>query len=201
MCHPNTVHQIEARPLHMIVVMAKWRHVLKWMVIFVLCFMFVGACRNSHFMNSSDIKKEDEAYNACLQAGLKNIEIVKEFHEIYPTTFDYISYFSGTNAPQVWNSEVGLYQHYILMLQLNVKIDRSTLTIETLGQPVFFLDEITNVTENSGGSYKIQNGQSHSFSQAEWSKIYRVHGNLSVIGINLETNRPVTDFDKALTNR
>lgn len=169
------------------------------MVVFAFCFMFLGACSNNYLMNSDDIQKEDDQYRICLQRGLNNIEVVKEFHEIYPTAFNYISYFSESNTPKVWNGEVGLYRRYILTLQLNVEIDRSRLTVKEIGEPVFFLNEIINVTENSGGSYQIQNGQSHSFSQIEWSKIYQSHGNLSVIGINLKTNYPVTGFDKALT--
>lgn len=154
-----------------------------------------------YFLNPKWLGSELKAYNATLAFGQTNIDVVKEFQVVYPKAFSYIGYFADTNTFQVWNSEIGLYDRYILTLQINVKVDQSKPSLTALSEPLFILVEVNRVTPAGGGRFDITSHELCRFSREKWLKVFRAHGDLSVLGFNIKTNQPVAHFDKALTNR
>jgi hypothetical protein len=166
-----------------------------------LCCTSICSHGQTNSIDSHWLQKEEKAYKSTLAFGTTNINAVKEFHVVYPTAFSFISYFTDTNTFQVWNSEVGLYNHYVLTLQIDIKVDQSKSSLTVLNEPHFILAEVSIVTPTTGGSFNITSRELCRFSREKWSKVFQAGGDLSVLGFSIQTNRPVANFDKALTNR
>ena len=90
-------------------------------------------------------------------------------------------------------------QRYQLNMWVRIRIDRQTgQFVELVGEPTFRLLEITNVSDDGGGTSYGGLGQKL-FGRADWQKVVDAGGDFSAIGLTLDQNNPVAGFEKLFT--
>ena len=90
-------------------------------------------------------------------------------------------------------------QRYQLDMWVRIRINRRTgQYIEMVEEPTFRLLEITNVSDDGGGTSYGGLGQKL-FGSAEWQKVVDAGGDFSAIGLTLNQNNPVAGFEKLIT--
>ena len=130
--------------------------------------------------------------------GLKSVPHVSEIITIFSNapTDHFITHFAlYKDKPVKWNTVVYFGGRYILTYQVDVMVDyRKNKILKTINLPSINLSEISKVRDGGGGTYNSSNEVY--FSEAEWGKIVKAHGDFSAAGIKLTTNAPIAGFDE-----
>lgn len=129
--------------------------------------------------------------------GTPRIAVAAQMEELFGISHRTISY--GKGDTPVWHSELVLHGRYGLRMFVPVKIHSPTNGV-VAGNPVFLLDEITEVQTNFTTGVSHMGGH-WKFGQKEWDQLYRAKGDFSVIGIVLRTNEPVKNVEAYIKER
>lgn len=163
----------------------------------VLCFL--ASCSHQGALKQEKTASLNKAYDLAIAGGKKSIPIVTEFHRLFADSVSSISYYTGEYGDPEWNSKAGLYERYILTMQLKIELDDTRTRIIKFEEPRFHLVEIESVSHQPNGTTGIKYGARQvRFSIAEWQKLVENDGDFSSIGVTLEKDKPVSGFSKVL---
>jgi hypothetical protein len=134
------------------------------------------------------------SYNATGN-GTTELEPVREFVDLFPGAEHQITNFTGDNGQEIWTSTVGLNGRYILSVQVPIRLDWSRRHVTDSGPADYTFQEIESV--QAADVVHITTKEYRRFGPAEWKKLYRSHGDLRALGIEVITDRPIAHFDRA----
>lgn len=138
-------------------------------------------------------------YHKAVESGRKKIAVVSEIESLFPDSVqNFIGHDGGSfSDPMTWNTEVLLYDRYVLTMQVDVRVDRSFSTVtEVLSAPQFWLIETLQVTPIPGGGWDAINGKNWTFGIDEWEDLVAANGRFESIGISLQHNGSVANFSQ-----
>jgi hypothetical protein len=125
---------------------------------------------------------------------VKNQPDVKAFVHLFPDAENFITHYTGTAGPRVWNSRVLLYERYILTMQFDMDLDADGVKVTATAPPKYLLQEVTSVEIAPSGQVSINYGDTVRFGPKEWKKLEAAKGDLSVLGIKPKKNQPVPNL-------
>jgi hypothetical protein len=132
---------------------------------------------------------------AAVASGRASIPRVAEFDRLFPGSIHFISYFTGTHGPPMWNSKIGLHGRYVLSMQMPIKFNLLRNRVTSFGEPKFYLQEVSEIQPSDNGVLAVRYQASQEFSLREWQALVRSGGDLHVIDPALRTESPVPLFD------
>ncbi len=97
-----------------------------------------------------------------------------------------------------WCTDVYFGGRYELGLRQDVEVNTWTDEVKAIGQPTFYLNVVQKVGVEPDGRFNVAYNTllGRKFGAGDWAKIVKAKGDFSVIGIHLERNNPVPNFDK-----
>jgi hypothetical protein len=134
-------------------------------------------------------------YDFAIQSGVHGDSYPGEFNQLFPNAVNGISYYTGVVGNPQWNSKAHLFRRYVLKMQLNITLDSTRTKIVSTGPPSLYLYEFTAITFRSNGTPKIQGRQLATLSSDNWRRLFAAHGDFQTLGITIETNKPVENFE------
>lgn len=131
--------------------------------------------------------------------GVSGIPEVKQFAALFRGADHFISRYSGSHGPIVWNSQVGLHGRYIVSLTFPIEFDATRTHPRRTGPAELFLKEVSEVRMKTNGTV---DGTSYTTKQfrfgiEEWERVNKSGGDWSVLGIQMITDKPIKHFEKA----
>ena len=138
-------------------------------------------------------------YKNAVKDGFAKIPQAAEIEDLLGEADHFISY-SGPGVKQDWNTEVHFAGRYCLTMQVDVKVNSSfSKIVEVIGEPKFYLGEITGVEvfpDGTVGASSDQGCQYAEFGLKEWNKVVQAKGDFSVVGVPIKKGQPVPNFEK-----
>ena len=135
-------------------------------------------------------------YDAAVKEGRKSIPAVFEMESLFTNVHSFITHFNIRNGKRVWNSEVFLYDRYVLTMQVDIEFDPSDTKIVKQGDLLFVLVEVESVRERPSGQQEINYTKNQkTFGIDEWKTLVESHGDFAKIGYTMEKIKPVPNFD------
>ena len=100
-----------------------------------------------------------------------------------------------------WISEVYFGGRYELRMYVGIRVNRRTSEVsKVIGTPEFQILELKSVDMTSGApSIHYDSSGYHKINAAEWDRVAEANGDFSVIGIDINRDRPIPNF-KELVN-
>lgn len=141
-----------------------------------------------------------ENYRKAVESGRLKIQPVQEMEAMFPAQVqNFIGHTPGT-LPR-WNSEVLLYDRYILKMQVPIRVNGSfSEVIEMTEEPKFYLWEVVVIEEFSNGQLVSSFGDNRTLGLNEWNTLVAADGDFSAIGIELKKDQPVEHFKQEYTS-
>lgn len=154
-----------------------------YFVFLITALLILSACDQDAAVNPVSDKMKDlsnmvSSYKSAQQDALANVEVIREFHAIYPQAF---SYFSHYTSDSVWNSEILLYGRYELTLQVPVRLSENKRNIVGVGEPLFELVEYTHIERLEGGGLSLISGDGWQFGLSEWKQLKQAEGRIEKV--------------------
>jgi hypothetical protein len=154
-------------------------------------------------MTAQDATRAMERYNAAITSGTHGEAYPGQFNQLYPNCVNFISYYSGQIGTPSWTSTAGLYQRYLLTMQVPIRLNAARTKVVAADNPKFYLDEFLSVTPGKVTVTFGANGQISTsgrnriatFEAGQWSRLFKSRGDFGALGITLETNKPVQGFE------
>ena len=125
-----------------------------------------------------------------------NIPEVRQFHALFPQTYENLSHYTGSFGDPVWTSKIGLHGRYILSLQVPLMLNWTRTDVRSYGRPRFQLVEVTRIYVRNSGQLTIDYGVSRHFGAYEWKEIVNLEGDISALGIMIKKNQAIRGFQK-----
>jgi len=141
-------------------------------------------------LQNSDLVRNE---NVVVANGLTEVELLKEFHTIFPESKHFISNIARTSPPPKWNSVTSLYGRYVLSLQVPIAVHKD-LKVAIAGEPGFELREVNSVVRNSDGTKTGHYGENRILSTQQWATLVANKGDWNSLGIPLKKDAPVADL-------
>lgn len=136
-------------------------------------------------------------YRQAVQSGRTKIGTVAEMERVF-ADFDiqhFIGHNGGATRAMTWNTEVLLYDRYILTMQVPVVVNGEVSRVEKVaGEPRFWIHEVVEVRPLPRGRWGKTIGQNWEFDSEAWARMVEHDGDLEAIGIHLIKDRAVDDF-------
>ena len=126
--------------------------------------------------------------------AVKNQPDAKAFAQLFPASEHFITHYTGTKGPRVWNSHVLLHERYVLTMQFDMSLAADGIKVTATAPPKYYLHEVTSVTIAPSGQVSISYGESVEFGPAEWKKLEAAKGDLSALGTKPKTDQPVQNL-------
>ena len=124
--------------------------------------------------------------------ALKNQQDAKTFAQLFPDAEHFITHYTGTVGPRVWNSKALLHERYVLTMQFAMALDARGIQVTATAPPKFTVHEVTSVTVNPSGRVDgFSYGGTVTFGPNEWKKLAAAKGDLSAVGMKPKTDQPV----------
>ncbi len=140
------------------------------------------------------LKEIQPGYDEDLTEATNSIPFAADFVRIFPGAGCFFNYDTSSTGPPSLIMASDLFNRYQLSLRVPVTFDENRRKVKSFGEPVFLLNEISEVKkENWGVSYNVQNQRR--FGSNEWRKIVAAQGDFSIVGYRILTNSPVPGFD------
>jgi hypothetical protein len=136
------------------------------------------------------LSKIEEAYDAAVQDGTANVEVVWQFHELYPDAVGFISYFTGHVNDPIWNSKTFLYGRYELVMQVPVSLTEGSTKVRVVGEPTYLLIEAMKVEDLGEGRFRIRYGDQWQFDQDTWNELRAAGGRIERVFTERAPDRP-----------
>ena len=115
--------------------------------------------------------------------GVSQIQPANQMNELYDDCRHYISY-ANYNKP-LFNSVAYFGDRYEITMQVPVRIDSKT-SGKTIGEPIFYLNEISEVSVLPSGQVSTSYSGNLNFGAAEWKRVYEANGDFSKIGFKID---------------
>lgn len=116
--------------------------------------------------------------------GVAQIQPAKQMDERYDDCRHYITY--GQDNVPLLNTVAYFGDRYELTMQVPVKI-HSKESGETIGEPKFYLNQISNVSVSPSGQVTASFSGGLEFGPNEWKQVYESNGDFSKIGFNINS--------------
>lgn len=172
---------------------------LRWILTGVACLSVIAIALLIGFYVSIWVRyaSSPNDYLATCKSAATRLPIAVEFEELFPGQTDhFITHYGfnrhGGDPTNTWNSEAYFAGRYSLTMQVEVVVDYENNTVTPAGEPTFYLLEITSF---NGRNAKYQGAQ-ESFGLKEWQKIYDDGGEFSAVGLKIQKNAPIPNFDQ-----
>jgi hypothetical protein len=140
-----------------------------------------------------------ENYKKAVKSGFKMIPEAMQIEKLFGEADHFISY-SGPGVRQDWNTEVFFRGRYTLTMQVDVKTEPAgaefSKVTSVVGEPKFFLHEVSKVTLSPSGSVETDFSKEWKFGLNDWKKLVDANGDFSAIGITIKKDQPVENFPK-----
>ena len=181
-----------------------------FLIIVAVSATFVGCdSKQTWPPSASAVKKIESDYNAALADARSSVPYAADFARLFPESLSYFSYYTGGVGPSSLNMETLLFDRYQLKMGVPVTFDATRRKVRSFGEPESVLLEYSEVKKirrmGSGpdgtpaASENLQLGKSGdrslNFGAREWMQVVEAHGDFSVIGFTLSTNRPAPGFE------
>jgi len=130
-------------------------------------------------------------YIATVASARSALPVAVQIEELFGDADHFITHFGFDKKPKTWNTEVHFGGRYRLTMQVLVVVDYKKTTVTCVGEPKFWLKEISNVEYSPDGGHSASFNSSHeiTFSLSEWHGFYESEGDLTVLGV---TKNPKT---------
>lgn len=130
--------------------------------------------------------------------GVSGIPEAAQFAAMFPRADHFISYYTGTKGDPLWNSKAGVHGRYVIVMQFKIDFDPSRTKPTRTSPPRFFLREVSQITAKPDNKFNTSYSSNQiQFGIGEWERLRKAGGDLSVLGIDIVTDRPIADFDQA----
>lgn len=138
------------------------------------------------------------------QSGCETIPEVSQLEELFGKGDHTVSggkiHFTpgGPNDACQWSTDVYFGRRYQLQMWADIVVDRRTSKVlRVTSGPRFLFFEIESIDFSSGapGTTYVASRQ-RDLSAGDWKKVVDAGGDLSAIGIQLETGAPIANFDE-----
>jgi hypothetical protein len=156
--------------------------------------LLFGCKRSVESLNTPLIKTMNN-YDLAIQSGVRGSMYPREFNRLFPNAINVISYYTGEIGPPTWTSSIGLYNRYVFKLRLSIELDSARTNIISTGPPTFYLYEIPKIDVRPNAEPYIHLQQLGEFSADAWRRLVEANGDFSALGVVLQTNNPVQDFE------
>ncbi|MEX0611328.1 MAG: hypothetical protein WD229_04335 [Pirellulales bacterium] len=124
--------------------------------------------------------------------GVSQIKPAREMDQLFADCRHFITY--GPNDVPLFTSVAYFGNRYQLTMQVAVDI-QSASSGATVGEPQFYLNEVTAVTVSPSGQVGASFSRNLNFGAAKWQQVYVSGGDFSTIGFNVAPTS-VPDFRK-----
>ena len=132
-----------------------------------------------------------ETLNGIIAFGKTNITIARQMGETYPqTTHGLVNTSLDDYRLKSWQSHVIINSRYEILVSIPVQVDYDNVNLKLVGPAVFYLDVRKSRTAHDGRISQIEyeSTEHKTFGETEWKKIYEAKGDLSVIGVKMNTS-------------
>jgi len=160
---------------------------------FLIAVLFLVGCFGC---NPED---QRQSYIKTIESARGAVPTALQIETFFPDTKHSITHYGiGNASTNTWHSVVYLYGRYRFHMNVQVKVDYENNTVEQIGQPKFMMYEYSKAYDVYGDGivYGADVGTQSEFSLQQWNIILQNDGDFSSIGINLEKEKPIKDFDK-----
>jgi hypothetical protein len=148
------------------------------------------------YFSEANVNQLENAYISAEKAALQQIEVIADFHKLYPEAGGVFTHFASDAPERVkWTSRTFVYDRYIFQMTLYITLDRDYETVRSHSNPEWFLMEVTKVEERGGGSISTHNGSSYELTMDQWLDVLEHGGDLEVVIPSIRKNSPVPGFD------
>ena len=154
-------------------------------------------------VTSCSSKSSMSDYIQTVRSAKTTLPIAVEIERLFPGETDHFITQYGMNdvtgeQSNQWNTEAHFYGRYSLTMQIEVKVDYDKCTIRPAGKPVFYLTEYTGIDDLHDGRFaatsKPEGGAT--FNDEKWHKICEKGGDFSVVGVVVQKDSPLPNFQK-----
>jgi hypothetical protein len=164
-----------------------------------ITFLFLAiGCDNYEAQRSALLKEGqrlEERRAAVLASARQTVAFAREFNQLFSG-----GHTSASEGRFGWDYdfEVGLYGRYLIKGRVPLRVNTNTLTVVSAGSPLIYVSELDRIIPNPvdvGGSATFTTNHAQ-LGAAEWRKLVDSHGDFSVVGYPMATNRPLLNFDR-----
>ena len=131
--------------------------------------------------------------------GLRVIAEARQFAAEFPDSIHFISHYTGSAGPPIWNSKVGLNGRYVLGMSFEIDFDPDRKKPSRAGEPKFHLREVSSIEIRPDGSVGgiSYSGHQTVFGPDDWQKLIQADGDFSALGFEIDSDRQLEHFDEA----
>jgi hypothetical protein len=127
-------------------------------------------------------------------SGYQMIPEAKQIDKLFGPAWHELSNYEYPDIAE-WQTDAFFGGRYELEMSVKVRIDRhSGKVTNVLGEPHFILLEIREIKDLREVGY--DGNHQREFGADEWRRIVNANGDFNAIGIQLNQNRPLADFEK-----
>lgn len=174
----------------------------------VICFLLISAFVLNYFypLKYIPVIAKGVRYHS-LRLSILNIPYVKQWREIYPTSWPSQSGMDFYKPERV-NLENILFKRYYLFVTINVKSNFAGTEIASYEKPIFKVKTIKNIfdmgkikiymripnasyTRYRNNLIRYEFSESQTFNFEDWEKFISSNGDLSVLGIQVIKDKPI----------
>jgi hypothetical protein len=150
-------------------------------------------------IDANEVHRETSNYEKAIQSGVQSSFYPGQFNKLFPQCSNRISYYTSRGGAKTWYSKVGLHGRYFLKLMVPVELADSSTKVVNVGQPEFqfFRSKSIDILPDGRFSIAADTNQYLRFGPEAWEKLVAAKGDLNVLGIQVETNAPLKNFDAA----
>jgi hypothetical protein len=126
--------------------------------------------------------------------GLRTIPYLRDFNRTFTNCFEHRWYSHEPTIPHRWKWQAPLYGRYALGMLVPFRIDATLTNVVSHDPPEFHFMEYyeSHERDRSPNHYR----EIRTFGAPEWKRFLDAGGDLSAIGIKIETNSPVPGFER-----
>jgi len=130
------------------------------------------------------IKQTLDDYKATVRSARTALPIAVQIEETFPVADHFITSYALEAGPRTWQTDVYFGGRYNLGMAVDVQIDYSSRTLKRIGEPKFYLEEVTQIDILPDGRVEsTYHGVHKQFGEKEWGELYMAKGDLSVLGV------------------
>ncbi|MCC5849275.1 MAG: hypothetical protein JJU29_14405 [Verrucomicrobia bacterium] len=155
-----------------------------------LLFVFLG-CTDTTLLGHNL-----ESYNKAKDDALRSVDVIKDFHGMYPDAIGHFSYYTGVVRDTIWGSTTYLHGRYILVMRVPVELSDDRTRIVGSGEPTFHLRQVTHIDILEDGRFSQHLGKGWQFDHKKWKELKNADGRIEDVFPNISTDKPVPRFDQ-----
>ena len=144
--------------------------------------------------------RRNTSHYTILDHGRDTAPEIAEFKRLFPN-FEHETY---AGEPECQGDErreftAGIHGRYVLQMNIDITFGPSG-AIASYSKPQFLLLEVSSVSHSGRSTSVRYSDNQRRFGLADWKKVLGSGGDLGVLGIEIEKDRPVAEFKKVFPN-